>query len=439
MTNSTPPSRLNRPLTWLGSFSLLLWLVGCAAPQGEGDWAQWRGPNGAGVSTLGDLPVDWGQNGKNVKWKIKPPARGVSQPIVIDGRIYLTGSRGGRGPIERTVAALDLEDGSLLWETIISERRGERKHHRFGSHSTPTSVSDGSTVWAYFGGYLAALSLEGELLWRVTVDESYWTTSRYGAASSPILAGRAVIVFSDDEWGDEGKRSRSSWMAAYDRESGEEMWRNTWEDTCCSYATPVLRHGGDDLEIVIATTPFILGFDAATGERLWQLDLDVTQVVPGLAVSGDMLIQAGAVHNKKIVAYRVEGTGTATHGERVWEEKRASPELASPVVYQDLLFTVSPGGIMTCFEPQTGELVWRDRLPKGDYRSAMVAGDGKLYVMSLGGITYVVEAGREFRLLATNDLAEFTESSIALAAGCLLVRTEDHLYCIEQGSGPPDS
>lgn len=414
-------------------------LTGCGS-QSEpglsdaGAWSGWRGPNGAGISALTDLPVEWGPESDNLKWKVKPPASGVSQPIAIDGRIYLTGARGGRGPIERTVAALDIEDGSLLWETVISERRGERRHHRFGSHATPTPVTDGKTIWAYFGGYLAALSRDGEELWRVVVDETYWDVSRYGAASSPILAGRAVIVFSDDEWGEAREQPGKSWVAAYDRDSGEQLWRSAWDDTCCSYSTPILRQSGDDLEVIIASTPLMLGLDAATGKRLWQSEIGVNQIVPSLVGVDDILIQAGSVHNKKIIALRLSGIGAATVGEKAWEERQGSPELASPMIYQDLLFTVSPGGVMACFEPRTGELVWRKRLPKGDYRSAMVAGDGKVYVMTLGGVTQVVEAARKFKLLATNDLAEFSESSIAVTEECLLVRTEDHLYCIERGA-----
>lgn len=405
---------------------------------GDGDWPQWRGPEASGVSRLADLPVSWGPESDNVRWKVELPADGVSQPIVAGGRIFVTGSRGGRGPIERSVAGLDLKDGSLLWETIVSTRRGERKHHRFGSFSTPTPVTDGATVWAYFGGVLAAVSRDGELLWSQDVEPDYWGSSRYGAASSPILIDGAIVVFGDDEWGREGGSDRS-WLAAFDRESGEEIWRTEWSDTCCSYATPFLRRssgnmGDGNLEIVVATTPFLLGFDAATGRRSWQLDLPIVQVVPSLVQSGDILIQAGSVHRKKTIAYRLSGFGAETQGEQIWQDIRASPELASPVIYEGLLFTVSDGGIMSCYQPETGELVWRRRLEGRSYRSALVAGDGKIYVTSLGARTAVVAAEPKFRLLANNQIEEFSESSLAVTEECLLLRTEDHLYCI----GPED-
>ncbi|MCZ6727847.1 MAG: PQQ-binding-like beta-propeller repeat protein [Acidobacteria bacterium] len=437
---------MNRPSSiaiCLVSGLALALLAGCgsrpAAQESDlfasGVWPQWRGPQGAGISPLSDLPVHWAPDSDNLKWKIELTARGASQPIVSGGRIYLTGSHGGEGRIERTVTAVDVNDGSLLWETLISNRRNERKHHRFGSYSTPTPVTDGEIVWAYFGGYLAAVSRDGELLWRTKVDPDYWKTSRYGAASSPVLAGRAVIVYSDEEWGQERKGSRPSWLGAYDRHTGEELWRTEWRDTCCSYSTPLLRESEGGLELILSSTPWLFGVDVATGERLWQLELPVKQVVPSLVMADDILIQAGSVHKKRIIAYRLSGFGAGTKGEKIWKEVRAAPELASPVVYNGLLFAVTQGGVMSCFEPQTGELVWRERLPKTGYRSSIVAGDGKLYLMTLGSVTAVVAAEREFRLLAINDLEEYTESSIAVADECLLIRTKDHLYCIERGSG----
>ncbi len=415
-------------------------LAGCGSPASQepdlarGVWPQWRGPGGSGVSPLSDLPVEWAPDSDNLRWKVEPPAYGTAQPIVSGGRVYLTGARGVNGSVARTVAALDVRDGSLLWETVMFEGQREKKHDRFGSYSTPTPVTDGEIVWAYFGGYLAAVSRGGELLWSTVVDPDYWSTTRYGAASSPVLAGRAVIVFRDDEWGQEGEDSQASWLAAYDRDSGEQLWRSEWQDTCCSYSTPILREREGQLELILSSTPWLLGVDVTTGERLWQLEMPSIQVVPSPVMAGDTLIQAGAVHDRRIIAYRLSGFGATTKGVKLWEKERTVPQLASPVVYGDLLFTVSPIGVLSCYEPETGRLLWRERLAKGDYRSSIVAGDGKLYVTTIGSITAVVAAEREFRLLAVNDLREISESSIAVAEECLLIRTRQHLYCIERGS-----
>ncbi len=438
--DATSPTMNQLLTTWMqrASIALLIALATACSPApeeeasallGAGDWPQWRGPAASGVSQLVDLPLNWGPESENIRWRAELTVDGVSQPIVAGDRIFVTGSRGGKGPIERSVTGIDLKDGSVLWETIINTRRAERKHHRFGSFSTPTPVTDGNTVWAYFGGFLAAVSRDGELLWSTDVDPDYWRRSRYGAASSPILTDGAVVVFGDDEWGREDG-GKQSWLAAFDRESGEEIWRTEWPDTCCSYATPFLRQGDGHQEVVVATTPLLLGFDAATGERLWQLDLPIVQVVPSLVQSGDLLIQAGSVHEKKTIAFRLSGFGAETRGEQIWQDIRATPELASPVIYAGLLFTVSDGGIMSCHQPETGKLLWRRRLEGHSYRSALVAGDGKIYITSLGGKTDVVAAETKFRPLASNDMAEYSESSLAVTDECLLLRTEDHLYCI---------
>jgi outer membrane protein assembly factor BamB len=106
------------------------------------------------------------------------------------------------------------------------------------------------------------------------------------------------------------------------------------------------------------------------------------------------------------------------------------PEVSSPVVYDGKLYTVTLNGIMSCYDAHTGELKWRQRLPRGQYFSSLVAGDGKVYASSETGVTSVVAATSEFKMLAQNDLAEEIYASPAIADGCLLIRTTKSLYCI---------
>ena len=59
--------------------------------------------------------------------------------------------------------------------------------------------------------------------------------------------------------------------------------------------------------------------------------------------------------------------------------------------------------------------------------------DGKLYVVNEDGVTTVLQAGPEFKVLATNELdGAYTLSSLAIAEGRIYLRTESHLYCIAQ-------
>src|SRR5690348_1117181 len=74
--------------TWAAILSLLLSPLVWA-----GDWPQFRGPGGLAVSDETGLPVKWSAT-ENVRWKTELPGRGVSSPVIAEGRVYITACSG---------------------------------------------------------------------------------------------------------------------------------------------------------------------------------------------------------------------------------------------------------------------------------------------------------------------------------------------------------
>ena len=97
----------------------------------------------------------------------------------------------------------------------------------------------------------------------------------------------------------------------------------------------------------------------------------------------------------------------------------------------DELYLVADNGIATCLDARTGNVHWTERLP-GDFSASPVYADGRVYCLSEDGVTYVVTAGKEYELAATNDLAERALASPAVNDGAIFVRTESHLWRIEE-------
>ena len=71
------------------AITVLLSCAGAAAMAGQ--WPQWRGPGGLGVSDETGLATEWGPE-RNLAWKTAIPGRGHSSPIVWGNRIFLTTS-----------------------------------------------------------------------------------------------------------------------------------------------------------------------------------------------------------------------------------------------------------------------------------------------------------------------------------------------------------
>jgi len=95
------------------------------------------------------------------------------------------------------------------------------------------------------------------------------------------------------------------------------------------------------------------------------------------------------------------------------------------------LYLVSDGGAITCCVAKTGEVHYSERVP-GNHSSSPIIADGKIYVLSETGQATVIKAGKEFQILAKNDMKDRTLASYAAVDGSLYVRTEKMLYRFEE-------
>jgi len=388
--------------------------------------------------------VTWSSESSNVRWKTELPGVGNSSPIVSNGRVYLTvadrdSEDDSEEPSEwwRSVVSVDMVDGTLLWKTPIFSARRERPHV-LNTIAAPTPVSDGRHVFVYFGSFLASVDRDGEIVWKKEIDPTYAKFSRYGAASSPVLVTGAVVVVQDREFmvdrrPGKGDSQDRGWIAAFDRDSGEEIWTTYFEKSCCSYSTPLVMRRGQDEEILFAHSGSVVSYDAMSGERLWSRELEMWQMVSSPVTEGDLLAVSGGAHNiKGNFVMRLHGSGKDTSTELLWESHRYVPQTSSPVLYQGRLFTVTDQGVLVCYEAETGRELWKKRLRHARSRASLVAGDGKLYVTSEGGWVSVVAADSTYQLLGENSLGELgSNASPAIADGCLLIRMKQHLVCIE--------
>ena len=125
-----------------------------------------------------------------------------------------------------------------------------------------------------------------------------------------------------------------------------------------------------------------------------------------------------------------------------WQHTRGVPECPSPLFVEaggePLLYMVKNGGILTCLAAGDGAERYRTRLAAtGPYYASPVAGDGKLYVCSAGGVVTTVALGPELEVLARSDLGERIMSTPALGGGRVLIRTETGLWSFAAPTDAP--
>jgi outer membrane protein assembly factor BamB len=397
--------------------------VAMIAVGGEGAsyWPRWRGPGGQGVAAGQGYPDTWSDT-QNVLWRTAVPGRGHSSPIVWRDQIVLTtGYDDGRV----SVISVGRTDGRKLWETFGPNRTPENLHHK-NSHASATPTSDGTRVYASFGNKgIMAVDLNGKLLWH----RSLGTFDNYhGTAGSPLLYKDRLIVFQDHAGGSEG----GAFIAALDAATGRTLWRTARRGTV-GWSTPIAIRAFDHDEIIVSSQQRVSAYNPDTGRELWSCGGNLFEVIP-TPVVGLGMVFCSSGRAGPTLAIRPGGTGDVTNTHVVWQSPKGSPFVPSPLLYGDQLYLVNDmQSIATSFEAATGKLLWQGRMgvaTREGFSASPVGVDGKVFFTNDEGETFVLEAGREFKLLRVNRLNAQVLASPALVDGRWYFRTGRELLAI---------
>ncbi len=395
------------------------------------DWTQFRGPHGAGVSQEKNLPVVWGPD-ENIEWKSKLPGPGNSSPIVSASRVFVAcASDSGRN---RGLHCFDRRDGNHLWmRTAYCEEIGPTHTQNPYAASTPVADDERIVVWHGTLG-LYCYNFEGLELWRTDLGEF---SHVYGYASSPVIhRGRVILNFGPGE---------RTFMTAVDLTTGDILWQtkepggfSTRQPKIVgSFSTPVVVEIDGRDQIVCSMPTRVVAYEPESGEIIWTcagLPNPSTNLVytSPLIVDGIGVAMTGA--RGPAFAFRLGGTGDVTETNRLWGINKSQPDrLGTGVVIGDYIYVANADvGTAQCIDLQTGDQVWRARLP-GAHWGSIVYADGRMYVTSRSGITSVfLPNPRQLELVASNDLGEPSDSTLAISDGQIFLRTHEHLFCIGQ-------
>jgi outer membrane protein assembly factor BamB len=405
--------------------SLMLLVI--VAPVSAEDWPEFRGPDGQGHYAGKGLPLEWTTT-KNVAWKQPIPGNGWSSPIVLNGRIYLTNAVPIPGVKDQALSAtcLDAATGKTLWATEVFLQNGAKSPgiHSKNSHASPTPITDGKHVFVHFGHQgTACLDLDGKVIWRQT-DLRYGPV--HGNGGSPILVEDKLVYSADG--GDK------QFIVALDKADGKVVWKTdrkiTYKSTF-SFSTPLLISVNGKQQIISPASGAVIAFDPADGKEIWRAKYDGYSVIPRPVFGHGMVFISSSYNAAKMVAVRVDGQGDVTKTHIAWTLAKGAPHTPSLLLVGDELYGVSDRGLASCLDARTGKPHWQERVGGANFSASPVYADGKIYFLSEEGVTTVVQAAKKFEKLATNDLAEKTLASYAIADGAIYLRTESSLYRIQ--------
>ena len=422
------------------------------------NWPSFRGPNASGVAEGQPTPVKWDiGSGENLLWKTPVPGMAVSSPVVWGDRVFIstavssdpgagikTGLYGDVKPSNDVsmhswrLLALDKRTGKVLWERVAHEGVPKTKRHPKSSQASATPVTDGRHIVVSFGSEgLYAYDFDGKLLWTRdlgTLNAGWFYDPDYewGIASSPIIWKNSVIVQCDIQ--------KNSYIAAFDVATGNPLWRTAREEIP-SWSTPTVYERDGRTELVTQATGFTRGYDPASGKELWRLAGNSEIAIPTPVIGPNLIIVTnGYTPIQPIYAIKPGASGDITlkkdqtSSESVaWSMPRGGPYIPTPVIYGDHLYVLAITGVLTSYDVRTGQRVYQQRVGMGgSFSASPVAADGKLYISSEDGDVYVVKAGPQYELLASNSIGEVLMASPAISDGIVFFRGLRNVFAIRQ-------
>ena len=298
--------------------------------------------------------------------------------------------------------------------------------HQKNGHASATPVTDGQLIYASFGSNgLAAFDLGGKLAWHTNVRR---IDNYHGPAGSPVLYKDRLFLYQDEA----GSRLVRRRVRGEDRQDdlGDAAQRET-----VGWGTPVVINAGDRDELIVISQRRVVAYDPQTGQET--LD-GARQHVRSHSDAGrrrTAWCSASSGRAGPTFAIRPGGKGDVTSTHVVWSTPKGSPFVPSGIVHDGLLYLVNDmQSILTVYEAQTGTLLYQGRMgvaQREGFSASPVVVNGELFFTNDDGETFVVKAGREFKLLHTNSLGERTLASPALVDGIWYWRTASSLVAIQ--------
>jgi outer membrane protein assembly factor BamB len=378
------------------------------------DWPQFRGVDNRSVAVDAKVPVSWSrETGENIAWHAPLPARGVSSPIVVSGKVVVT-CAGGPTQDRLHVLCFDAGTGKPAWQRQFWAT-GRSACHPTSSVAAPTPASDGCLIFAFFSSNdLACFDLDGNLRWlRGLTLESPTSFNDTGMSSSPVVIGSTVIVQLESQG--------ASFAIGIDTQTGETRWRVPRKSQP-NWVSPTVLRGDTPAEdvLLLQSTWGLTVHEPATGKELARFE-QPTEGIPSAAGSDGTIF----LPSKGLTALRF--SPASRNLEVLWNELKLGTGNSSPVIHEGRVYVLNRAGALTCADAATGEILWRVRM-KGTYWSTPVLAGDYLYCVNKDGLAQVVRVGEEGEIEATNALDEPVFGSPAVADDGLFVRTDSELF-----------
>jgi outer membrane protein assembly factor BamB len=454
--------------------------VAMAGPSGSGDWPMWGGtPTRNMVSSMKGLPTTWDiASSKNLKWVAKLGSQSYGNPVVSKG-VVLVGTnnelvRDPKQPGDRgVVMAFRESDGEFLWQATHEKLSSGRVNDWPFQGVASSPLVEGERVYYVSNrAELVCADLQGfrdgendgpfkeekftsqtdvDILWKLDMMEEVGSFPHNLANSSPVAWGDLIYV-STSNGQDESHVNIPSPRAPAIIAVNKNTAKVVWEDASPGdkilhgqWSTPsVGTVGGVDMVVHGQGDGWLRSYEAATGKKLWEFDLNpkdsvwpktrneiistpvIVENVVYIANGQDPEHGEGVGH-----AYAIDATkrGDITQSGRIWHYDKIRRSISTAAVQDGLVYLADFSGFFHCLDAKTGQALWVHDMLAAMWGSPLLA-DGKIYLGDEDGDVVVFQAGREKKIVAEMNMGSSVYSTPVPANGVLFINNRNQLFAL---------
>ena len=322
---------------------------------------------------------------------------------------------------------IDRNNGQVLWERTAWTGEPEESH-RMNGWASATCATDGEHVYAFFGrgGGLFCYTVDGTPVWQKDLGrfECPW-----GTAACPVLYENLVIQNGDSD--------KNAFIAGYDKETGDEIWRTKREDNR-GWSTPIVIDTGERSEIVLNGHTGVRGYDPTTGKELWYCSSFAGRGSPTVAFANGLLHVVSGLRGD-VFAIRPGGAGNVSDTHRAWQSlRRPGRDLPSPIVIGGQMLVMDMRRTaLTSYDSRTGRQLWHERVGRtdsGQFCASPVAWADIVFFTAESGETFAIRPGAEMEVVSVNSVNpredEIFRASPTPSEGQVFLRSDSVLYCV---------
>jgi len=388
-------------------------------------WPQFRGPDGQGNASNAKLALTWSEE-EHMTWKFTDPGEGWSSPVVDDGRIWMTTACDSGRSLR--ALCLDLKSGKLMKDVEVFHVNTLNDKDAMNSYASPSPLIADGKLFVHFGTYGTAClaSVSGEILWK---RSDLKLNHEVGPGSSPAIWHDKLIIPCD------GKDVQ--YVIALSTSTGETAWKTersfggqSKPYPCWAFCTPLIVTIDGQEQAIIPGAACVCAYNPANGKELWSVKYNGWSNVPRPLYANGLVYVCTGFGKPLLMAIHPEHRGADWAAEVAWTMGENVPTMPSPVLTGDRIYMISDKGTGSCIDAITGRLVWVKRLG-GTFAASMLNTGRYLYCFNQAGVTTVLDAGDEFKVLATSSLNSGCMASAAVVGNALILRTKKFLYRIE--------